>query len=81
MEQVQMEYWEMDIWKVNEFNFVNEEVEESTSRWSQNLVNVRSPGYLKQRTFEYCFWGINRLYIQFFIRTWWCVVSLFNMYG
>ena len=45
----------MDIWKVNEFNFVNEEVEESTSRWSQNLVNVRSPGYLKQRTFEYCF--------------------------
>ena len=32
MEQVQMEYWEMDIWKVNEFNFLNEEVKESASR-------------------------------------------------
>ena len=28
MEQIQIEYWEMDIWKVNEFNFLNEEVEE-----------------------------------------------------
>ena len=28
MERVQMEYWEMDIWKVNECNFLNEEVEE-----------------------------------------------------
>ena len=27
MKQVQMEYREMDIWKVNEFNFLNEEVE------------------------------------------------------
>ena len=27
-EQVQMEYREMNIWKVNEFNFLNEEVEE-----------------------------------------------------
>ena len=27
------------IWKVNGFNFLNEEVEEFTSRWSQNLVN------------------------------------------
>ena len=27
MEQVQIEYWETDIWKVNEFNFLNEEVE------------------------------------------------------
>ena len=26
MEQVQMEYREMDIWKVNEFNFLNEEI-------------------------------------------------------
>ena len=24
----------MDIWKVNKFNFFNEEVEEFTSRWS-----------------------------------------------
>ena len=45
-----MEYWEMDIWKVNEFNFLNEEVEEFTTRWSQNLVNVRSPSYLKQKS-------------------------------
>ena len=28
MEQVRMEYWEIDIWKVNGFNFLNEEVEE-----------------------------------------------------
>ena len=54
LEQVQMEYREMDIWKVNEFNFLNEEVEEFTSRWSQNLVNARSPSYLKQKIFEYC---------------------------
>ena len=32
MEQVQMEYWEMDIWKVNEFNFSNKEVSEFASR-------------------------------------------------
>ena len=31
-EQVQMEYREMDIWKVNEFKFLNEEVEEFTNR-------------------------------------------------
>ena len=71
-----MEYWEIDIWKVNEFDFLNEEVEEFTSRWSQNLVNIRIRSYLKQKTFEYCLWGINRLYIQFFIWTWLCVVSL-----
>ena len=44
----------MDIEKVNEFNFLNEEVEEFTSRWSENLVNVRSSSYLKQKTFEFC---------------------------
>ena len=49
MEQVQMEYWEMDIWKVNEFKFLNEQVEKFTSRWCQNLVNVWSPSYLKQK--------------------------------
>ena len=27
MEQVQMKYGEMDIWKVNQFNFLNEKVE------------------------------------------------------
>ena len=75
-----MDYWEMDIWKVNEFNFLNEENEEFTSRCSQNLVNVRSPSYLKQKNFEYCLWGINRLYIQFFIRTWWCVKYVWVKY-
>ena len=44
----------MDISKVNEFNFLNEEVPEFTRRWSKNLVNVRSPSYLKQKPFEYC---------------------------
>ena len=47
MEQVQMEYWEIDIEKVNEFNFLNEEVEEFTSMRSQSLVNVKSASYLK----------------------------------
>ena len=54
MEQVQMGYYKMGIWKVNDFNFLNEEVEEFRSRWNQNLVYVRSPSYLKQKTFE-CF--------------------------
>ena len=44
----------MGIWKVNEFDFLNEEVEEFTSRWSQNLVNVSCPSYLKEKNFEYC---------------------------
>ena len=44
----------MNIWKVNEFNFLNVEVEEFTSRWSENLVNSRSLRYLKEKTFEYC---------------------------
>ena len=42
----------MDIEKINEFNFLNEEVEELTSKWSQNLVNVRRPSYLKQKIVE-----------------------------
>ena len=32
MEQIQMEYLEMDIWKVNKFNFLNEKVKEFISR-------------------------------------------------
>ena len=63
MEQVKMDYWEMDIEESSKFNFLNEKIEEFTSRWSQSLVSVRS--HLKQKTFEYCLWGINRLYIQF----------------
>ena len=30
MEQVQMEYREINIWRVNEFNTLNEEVEEGS---------------------------------------------------
>ena len=47
MEQVQIENSEIDTWKVNDFNVLNEEVEEFPNRWSLHLVNVRSPGYLK----------------------------------
>ena len=60
----------MDIWEVNEFNSLNEELEEFTNMWSQNLVNARSSSYLKHKAFEYCLRGIDRLYIQFFVRTW-----------
>ena len=48
-----MEYWQMDIEKVNNFNFSNQEVENLTSRRSSDLVNVRSHCYLKQKTFKY----------------------------
>ena len=44
----------MDIERGNEFNFLNEKVEEFTSRWSQNFVNARSPSYLKQKIFKCC---------------------------
>ena len=37
----------MGIWKVRSVKFLNEEVEEFTRRWSQNLANVRSPSYFK----------------------------------
>ena len=47
MEQVQIENSEIDTWKVNDFNVLNEEVEEFSNRWSLHLVNVRSPSYLK----------------------------------
>ena len=49
VEQVQMEYWEKDIEKVNEFNSLYEEVEEFTSMCRQSLVNVRSPSYLNKK--------------------------------
>ena len=65
MKQVPMEYWETDIGKVNEFNFLNEKVEKFTSRWSQNLVNVRIPSYLNQKTFECCLRGITDYIFNF----------------
>ena len=60
----------MNIWKVDEFNVLNEEVEEFTSRWSKNLINLRSPSYLKEKPFEYCLLGIKGLNIQFLFWTW-----------
>ena len=54
MEQAQMEHSEMNIEKVNKSNFLNGEVEEFTTRQSQNLVNVSRTSYLKQKTFKYC---------------------------
>ena len=39
----------MDNEKVNEFDFLNEKFEEFTSRWSQSLVNLKSPVYLKKK--------------------------------
>ena len=62
-EQVQMEYWEMDTAKVNAFNFLNDEVEEFTNRWSQSLVNVRSPSYLKQKKFSNIVYEVSTDYI------------------
>ena len=50
MEQVQMEYLEMDIQKVNEFYFLNEEVEGFISRRIQYLVNLTRTCYLKSKT-------------------------------
>ena len=49
MEQV------MNIEKFNEFNFIKKKVEEITNRWSQNLVNARSPCYLKQKIFDFVY--------------------------
>ena len=39
----------MDIWKVDEFNFLNEEVQEFKRRWSQDFLNVINPSYLRQK--------------------------------
>ena len=50
-----------DVWKVNGSDFLNEEVEEFTSRSSQNLVKLR---------------GRNKSDIQFLFHTWWYVVTL-----
>ena len=64
VEQVHIEYREMDIWKVNKFNFLSKEVEEFASKCSQNLVNV-SPSYFKRKPYY-----IFRLYIHLFICLW-----------
>ena len=58
----------MDIEKVNELNFLNEEVKEFTSRGSQNLAKARNPSQLKQKFFKCSLKSINRPYIQFLIR-------------
>ena len=50
-----MFYRRMDIWKVNELNVLNKEVEEFTSRGSQNLVNVIISSYMKQKNLNIVF--------------------------
>ena len=62
MEQAQIENLDMDIWKVNKFNILNEEVEKISSRWSPYLVNARSPSYLKHKTFVYCLWCVDYIF-------------------
>ena len=46
MKLLQTEYWEINIEKINELYFLNEEVGEFTSRCSQSLVNIRNPSCL-----------------------------------
>ena len=66
-------------WRYFIYGVMKRKIQPLTSRLSQNLVNIRSSSYLKQKTFEYCLWGINSIYIQFFIRA--CVVcSLSEIY-
>ena len=48
-----MEYWEMVIEKVNEFNFLNEVVEKFTTKLNQNLANVRGLSYLRHKDISY----------------------------
>ena len=66
-------------WRYFIYGVMKRKIQPLTSRLSQNLVNIRSSSYLKQKTFEYCLWAINSIYIQFFIRA--CVVcSLSEIY-
>ena len=54
--------WSKYRWNIEKWVFVNlislidlnEEGEKFISRWSQNLINVRSPSYLEPKTFEFC---------------------------
>ena len=47
--------WNIKKWIFGKFiNFLNEEVEEFTSKWSKNLVDLRNSSYVKGKTFEYC---------------------------
>ena len=54
--------WSKYRWNIEKWVFVslislidlNEEGEKFISRWSQNLINVRSPSYLEAKTFEFC---------------------------
>ena len=71
MDQVQMEYWGIDIWKVNRFRFLNEEFEEVTSRCSQNLVNVRCPSHFKQKKLHTWLHVSCLCYVSCF----WCMTS------
>ena len=45
--------YKQNIEKGNEFSFLNEKVEEFTSKWSQSLVNLKNSVYLKQKALKY----------------------------
>ena len=56
----------MDFWKDNKFNFLKEEVEEFTRRWSQNLVSL-SPSYFYYPYNFFCFYqkkAFSKSYLQ-----------------
>ena len=44
----------MDLEKVNEVNFLSEEIEEYVRSWNESSFNVRSRGLMNQKNFEYC---------------------------
>ena len=54
---------EMHIEKRNE---LDEEVEKFTSRWSQSLVDLISPSYLKQKNLRTLFMGHKQIIYSIF---------------
>ena len=71
MKNVQMQSYFWSVFsciRTENRDLLNDEVEEFMSRWSQSLINVRSPSYLKQKTFDYCL-CVKILHSRFFIRT------------
>ena len=46
--------WNIEKWIMRKLMSLIFERKKFMSRWSQSLVNVRSPSYLKQKTFDDC---------------------------
>ena len=70
----------MDIWKVNEFNFLCEKVVEFMSRWRQSMTDGRNPSCLKEKKIQILFMRHKQIIHSIFISTWWCVVSVSKTY-